>query len=227
MNGVIVSDFRFKRTTFFPGRGLRIDDSDSYARYGLKQVISAGEFSVDVEGISANPVSENPDTAKLKVIAMCDRTTDINLSKWMMTAQYRGFNGNPDHAISFKMLFGEDDDAYKLEPDKGTRETGVRFLNAANTYHWRVTWGGGIRLVVLDGGAGGVNGGGSGVGGTQVYDYGQSTIYTYNPPSHFAYLGTNNADSETESWPAAIYRNVWIADKARPATLGSAMAPLK
>jgi hypothetical protein len=145
----------------------------------------------------------------------------------MMNTQYRGFNGNPDHAISFKMLFGTDDDDHKLEPDKGTREAGVRSLSAANTYYWKATWGGGFHLTVQDGGIGGVNGSGSGNGGNTVYDYGQSTVYVYNPPSAFAYLGTNNAGSETGSWPGAIYRNVWIADKARPASLGSAITPLR
>jgi hypothetical protein len=37
----------------------------------------------------------------------------------------------------------------------------------------------------------------------------------------------NNSGSETGSWPMATYRNVWIANKARPASLGSAMVPLK
>ena len=75
VNGATIADFRFKRTTFFPGKGLRMDDSDSYVRYGLKQTITNGEFSLDVEGISDSPVSENPDTAKLKILSMCDRTT--------------------------------------------------------------------------------------------------------------------------------------------------------
>ena len=74
---------------------------------------------------------------------------------------------------------------------------------------------------------GGVNGSGSAVGGPAVYDYGQPSAFVYAPPSHFAYLGTNNAGSETGSWPSAIYRNVWIANKSRPASLGSAMTPLK
>jgi hypothetical protein len=226
-NGATISDFRFKRTTFISGRGLRVDDSDSYVRYGLKQVISNGEMSMDVEGLTAFPVSDNPDTAKLKVFSMCDRTTDINFSKWMMNIQYRGFNGNPPNAISFKMLFGTDDDDHKLEPDLGTRQAGIRILNPSNTYYWKATWGGGFHLTVLDGGNGGVNGSGSGIGGSQIYDYGLSTPFVYAPPEAFAYLGTNNAGSETGSWPSAIYRNVWIANKPRPASLGSAMTPLK
>lgn len=226
VNGVTIADFRFKRTTFVSGKGLRVDDSDSYVRYGLKRTITDGEFSLDIEGLSASPVSENPDTAKLKILSMCDRTTDINFSDYLMNVQYRGFNGNPPNAISFKMLFGQDDDAYKLEPDLGTRIAGIRSLNPASTYHWKATWGHFFHLQVYDGGVGGVNGSLSGIGGTSIYDLQQNTIQTYAPPSHYAYLGTNNAGSETGSWPLATYRNVWIADRARPATLGSAMTPL-
>lgn len=226
VNGATIGDLRFRRTTFVSGKGLRVDDSDSYLRYPLKQTITAGEFSADIEGISANPVSENSDTAKLKVFSMCDRITDINFSKWLFNIQYRGFNGNPDHAISFKMLYGQDDDAYKLEPDKATREASVRLLNASNTYHWKATWGGGIHLTVLDGGVGGVNGSGTAIGGSTIYDYGQPIGFVYNPPGAWAYLGTNNSGSETGSWPGAIYRNVWIANKARPASLGSALTSL-
>ncbi len=222
VNGATVAELRFKRTTFFPGRGLRIDDSDSYVRYGLKQTITNGEFSVDIEGLSDHPVSENPDTGKLKILSMCDRTTDINFSDWLLNVQYRGLNGNPDNAISFKALFGEDDEDHKLEPDLGTRIASVRHLNPSNTYLWKATWANFFHVDVYDGGSSI-----TGVGGSQIYDYGKSTIYTYAPPSHFAYLGTNNSGSESGSWPAAIYRNVWIANKARPVSLGTAMLPLK
>ena len=144
-----------------------------------------------------------------------------------MNVQYRGHNGNPDNAISFKILFGEDDEDHKLEPDLGTRQASVRHLNPSSSYHWKATWGHFFHVNVYDGGVGGVNGSGSGIGGSQIYDYGKTTIYTYAPPSQFAYLGVNNSGSETGSWPGVIYRNVWIANKARPASLGSALTPLK
>jgi hypothetical protein len=227
VNGATVAELLFKRTTFITGKGLRINDSDSYARYKLPQTVSSGEFSLDVEGISDFPVSENPDTTKLKILSMCDRTTDIAFSDYLMNVQYRGFDGNPPHAISFKMLLGVDDDDHKLEPDLGTRTASIRHLNASNTYHWKATWGGGIRVQVFDGGSGGVGGSGSGIGGSQVYDYGKSSPYVYAPGTHYAYLGVNNSGSEAGSWPMATYRNVWIANRSRPASLGSAMAPLK
>ncbi|MCM3880439.1 MAG: fibronectin type III domain-containing protein, partial [Vicinamibacterales bacterium] len=62
VNGATVAELRFKRTTFIAGKGLRVDDSDSYVRYRLGQTITNGEFSLDIEGISNSPVSENSDT---------------------------------------------------------------------------------------------------------------------------------------------------------------------
>jgi len=227
VNGVTIAELRFKRTAFIAGKGLRIDDSDSYARYRLKQTVTNGEFSADVEGLSANPVSENPDTGKLKIFSMLDGLGPIYSSHYLMDVQYRGLNGNPNNAISFKILFGEDDEDYKLEPDLGTRQASVRSLNPAATYHWKATWGHFFHLTVFDGGVGGVNGGGSGGGGTMIYDYGKDTGHTYDPDPQYCYLGVNDSGSESGSWPNAIYRNVWIANKARPASLGTAMMPLK
>jgi hypothetical protein len=227
VNGATVAELRFKRTTFIAGKGLRVDDSDSYVRYRLGQTITNGEFSLDIEGISNSPVSENSDTGKLKILSMHDSIFDHYQSSYLMNVQYRGFNGNPPHAISFKMLLGEDDDEHKLEPALGERQASIRALNSANTYHWKATWGGGIRVQVFDGGAGGVNNSGSGIGGNQVYDFTRNSPFLYAPTPHYAYLGVNNSGSETGSWPLATYRNVWIANKSRPTSLGSAMTPLR
>jgi hypothetical protein len=221
VNGETVAELRAKRTSFVPGRGLRIEDSDSYVRYHLLQTISNGEFSLDIEGLSDLPVSENPDTAKLKILSMCDCTFSLYQSKWLMDVQYRGLNGNPSNSIAFKMLFGEDEDDHKLEPDLATRLASVRHLNPANTYYWQATWGHFVHVLVQDGGPS--SGSSTGAGGVTVYDLGQNTIYTYNPPVHYAYLGVNDSGSETGSWPNTIYRNVWIGNKPRPTSLGSAL----
>ena len=223
VNGATVADVLFKRTAFVAGKGLRIGDSDSYAQYLLKSTITAGEFSADIEGLTDVPVSENPDTAKLKIFSMCDRVVDFYGSKWLMDIQYRGLNGNPDNAISFKMLYGVDADDHKLEPDLATRKASVRHLAPGNTYYWKATWGGGLRLTVQDGGAGAA----TGIGGATIYDYGQTTVFVYSPPTHYAFLGVSNSGSETGSFPNAIYRNVWIGDKTRPAGLGTALTPLQ
>ena len=75
-----------------------------------------------------------------------------------------------------------------------------------------------------DGGIGGVNGSGSGAGGTTIYENGQNSPFSYQPSPQFAYLGVNNNVEDTGSWPAT-YRNVWIGNKPRPTTLGSALTP--
>ena len=224
VNGQTVAEFLWKRTTFIPDKGLRINDSDSYARYRLNPPIrSGGEFSVDVEGLTDAPVSENPDTAKLKIFSMCDSLFSIYQSKWLMDTQYRGLNGNPNNAISYKVLYGVDDDAHKLEPNLGDRQAGVRHLSPGNTYHWKATFGTGFRLQIFDGGAGAA----TGIGGTGIYDFSQTTAgFMYAPDPMFAYLGVNDSGSETGSFPNAIYRNLWIGDKPRPTALGTALRPL-
>jgi hypothetical protein len=161
---------------------------------------------------------------KLKILSMDDDAGNHYTSDYLMNVQYRGFSGNPDHAISFKMLMGEDTEARKLEPDLGRRQASVHHLNPANTYYWKATWGNFINVVVQDGGAGGVNGSGTGQGGATIHDYGQTSSFGYQPSTHFANVGVNNSTEDTGSWPAT-YRNVWIGNKARPASLGSALRP--
>ncbi|HYN07564.1 MAG TPA: hypothetical protein VES67_09260 [Vicinamibacterales bacterium] len=224
VNGQTIAEARVNGSTFVDGRGLRLHDTNAYLRYRLAQPIWNGEFSLDVEGLSDNPVSASGNTGKLKIMSMDDNPGNHYTSDYLMNVQYRGFDGNPDHAISFKVLMGEDAADRKLEPDIGRRQASVRHLNPANTYYWKATWGNFIQVLVQDGGAGGVNGSGSGQGGNTIYDYGQTSSFGYTPSSHYAYVGVNNSTDDTGSWPAT-YRNVWIGNKPRPATLGSALRP--
>ena len=222
VNGETVAEARVNGTSFVAGKGLRLQDTHAHVRYRLQQTIGNGEFSLDVEGISNNPQN----VGKLKLFSMDDDTSNHYSSDFLMNVQYRGSDGNPDYAISFKMLMGEDTDARKLEPDFNERSAGVRALDAARTYHWKATWGNFIQVVVQDGGVGGVNGSGSGRGGSTTYDKREDSAFNYDGPSpHYAYLGVNNFVEDTGSWPAT-YRNVWIGNKGRPASLGSAMTPL-
>ena len=114
------------------------------------------------EGAELDPL-KIPAYVQTATAADLERTRSLDLSDYMNRVlgsvsinsaqnnplqpdvQYRGFNGNPPHAIAFKMLLGEDDEEHKLEPDLGTRTASIRLLNAANTYHWKATWGGGWR----------------------------------------------------------------------------------
>ncbi|HJZ70851.1 MAG TPA: hypothetical protein VKE51_03875 [Vicinamibacterales bacterium] len=200
-------------TTFVPGRGIRLNDGNSYVRYQLAQPINGGEFSMEVEGLRPN--GPGP---KLKVFSMSDGTGDVYRSSYLLVAQYRGVAGNPDNSIAFKALLG--DPAYKLEPDFGGRT--VIALDPSRAYFWKGTWSNFFRLQVNDG-----------IGGASLYDLrlGLTDIgfpagaATYNPTPHFAYLGANNGPfgEEDGSFPGATYRNVWIGAGPRPASLGSAL----
>ncbi len=205
-------------TTFMPAKGIRLNDGNAYVRYQLAQPLDSGEFSMEIEGLHANGPG-----AKLKVFSMMDGTGDLYRSNYLLNAQYRGVNGNPDNCIAFKALFG--DPFFKLETDAGTRTAGIRALDPAKTYFWKGTWSNEFRLLVQDG-----------INGPTVYDVGVSIAdlgtplrATYNPSPHYAYLGANNGPfgEEDGSWPGAIYRNVWIGRGPRPASLGSALLPLK
>jgi hypothetical protein len=209
----------FGSTSFVPGKGLRIESESAYLRYQLAQTIPAGEFSVEVEGLRPNGPGTS-EGSKLKVFSMMDGTGDLISSRYQLSVQYRGVNGNPDNAISFKAVWGDRD--VKLEPDFAQRAAGVRALDPARTYFWQATWTPTtFRLVVRDDSS----------TGNVIYDRAITAppgTGPYAPTPHFAYLGANSGfyNTETGSWPGAIYRNVWLSDKPRPASLGSALAGL-
>ena len=201
-------------TAFVAGKGLRIDSETSYIRYQLPQTMTTGEFSMDVEGLRPNGPGQ-----KLKIFSMMDGTGDLINSRYQLSAQYRGSNGNPDNCISFKAVWGDRD--IRLEPDLAQRSAAVMALDPSQTYYWQGSWTTtAFRLVVKSGG----------ITGNVIYDRtisapGGSGPYAPNP--HFAYLGANSAvfNTETGSWPGVTYRNVWLSNKPRPTSLGSALLP--
>ena len=197
--------------TFVEGKGIRLNNQGAYVRYQLAQPIANGEFSVEVEGLQPN----GPDH-KLKVLSMLDGTGNLYTSRYQMSAMYRGVRGNPDNCIAFKTVLGSSNRI--LEPDRSKRTASVFFLDPSRTYYWKASWGNEFRLVVAEGG----------VQGSVFYDYAQSTGgASYNPSPHYAYLGSTNASygEEPGSFPGATYRNVWIGNRPRPESLGSALVP--
>ncbi|MBM3750618.1 MAG: hypothetical protein FJW21_05480 [Acidimicrobiia bacterium] len=198
---------RSGNTTFMGQRGLRVDDSSSWVRYQLAATLTSGVISVEVEGLRPNVSQE-----KARIFSMSDATPILFNSKFLYNVQYRGIPGNPNNAISYKVLMGDSD--LKYEPDFAQRSDGVRALDPATTYHWQATWGSSFSLTIREGGP----------TGTIIYQRSQSTPGTYNPPQHFAYLGATDAGFETGSYPGAIYKNFWVGSAARPASLGSALS---
>jgi len=202
-------------TTFLPGQGIKLNDKFAYVRYLLAQPLSAGEFSLEIAGLSPNGPG-----AKLKLFEMSDTTGNTFNSPWLVTAQYRGVAGNPDNAIAYKMRLG--DPAYQLETDGNDRAQSVRALDPAHFYFFKMTWNDGLRMIIQNA---------VGVGTTYDVEY-KSTVYfdkrliAYAPNPHYAYLGGNDTREGPEdgTWPGEIVRNVFIGNKPRPASLGSALA---
>jgi len=192
-------------TTFMGARGLRIDNNTSWVRYQLQRTLTSGEISVEVEGLQPNGPG-----MKSRIFSMMDGGGNLFRSKFLFNVQYRGVRGNPDNAISYKVLMGDED--LKYEPSFSQRAAGVRMLNPSTAYLWTATWGSEFHLTVREG-----------VNGPVIYDRTQDTSGTYNPSPHTAYLGANDAAQESGSLPGAIYRNFWVGDRPRPATLGSAV----
>jgi hypothetical protein len=65
-----------------------------------------------------------------------------------------------------------------------------------------------------------------GMNGSTLYDQGVTDERVhYNPNPHNAYLGTpvGRSGDESASIPGTIYRNVWVGNRPRPASLGSAL----
>jgi hypothetical protein len=201
-------------TTFVSGEGLRINDLNSYVRYQLPQTMSTGEFSMEVKGLYANGPAE-----KMKVFSMFEGTGNLTNSRYEMSAQYRGLSGNPNNCISFKAVWG--DLNVRLEPDLARRQAAIINLNPAQWYYWQANWTpNSFRLIVRDGG----------MTGAVLYDYGQTApagTGPYAPSPHYVYLGATSGQYgiDTGSWPGAVYRNVWLSNKPRPASMGSASRP--
>jgi hypothetical protein len=203
---------RVGQTTFIPGKGIRLDNGVSHVKYLLPQTITSGEFSMDVEGLRADGPGD-----KAKVFGMQEGQDDFITNDYRVDIQYRGTAGFPPNAIQWRVIYGDADDLdVRYEPDTAKRLASVFLLNPANVYHWKFTWGSQIRLILRDGG----------INGNPLYDFGMASPRgAYRPTPHYAYLGAPVGRSGTESASigGTIYRNVWIANRPRPATLGSAL----
>ncbi len=198
--------------TFVPGKGLQFNNGVSYVKYLLPQTITSGEFSMDVEGLRANGPGD-----KAKVFGMQEGQDDFITNRYRVDIQYRGVNGVPPNSITWRVLYGSATDLnVRYEPDTNTRFNSVFALNPATTYNWKASWGSEFRVTVREGG----------LDGGVIYNVGMPTprgVYAPNP--HYAYLGAPVGRSGTEAAtiPGTIYRNVWLGNRPRPDSLGSAL----
>ena len=195
----------FGSTQFLGQDGIRLNTATSYVRYTLAQTLTSGEISVEVEGLKPNSEGE-----KSRIFSMSDGAGRLFDSDYLFNVQYRGLNGNPPNAISYKLLMG--DDSLKYEPERSVREASVTSLSPTTTYLWTARWGSTFRLIVRRTSDNKV-----------IYDRSHSTPGTYNPSPHRVFLGANDADIEFGTFAGATYRNLWVGSGPRPASLGSAL----
>lgn len=191
--------------TFVPGGGATINTNDSHIRYPLVQTITAGEFSLEAQGIQNNSPGD-----KTKIMSMYNGNGDITTSDWRVTVEKR--DGG---IIAWRFIAGEPEHA-QIDTVGGERVP-VNF-NPGATYFWKATWGGGFRLQILA----------DGVGGPTLYDFGKGLGATYAPTPHVAFLGSplGRAGANDASTPGVMYRNVFIGqNRPRPNSLGSALRP--
>lgn len=206
--------------TFVPGQGIQLNSGAGgvvgFVKYVLPQTISNGEFSMDVMGLRANGPG---DKAKVFGMQQGPDDSDFVTNLYRIDIQYRGVNGVPPNCIQFRVLYGSaTDTSVRYEPDTAKRNASVVLLNPGTKYYWRATWGSVFNLFMREGGAAGT--------GPTLYDFGVPTPKgSYNPNPHYAYLGAPPARSgpEAASIPGSIYSNVWLGNKPRPDSLGSAL----
>ena len=197
-------------TTWVPGAGLMLNDANAYLRYELPQVVSSGEFSMEVMGLHPNASGSKP-----RIFQLLDSTGKPSSSAYMINAQYRGSPGNPDNCVAFKAVLGSS--SVYVEPDLAKRSQSVILMDPGRWYFWQGIWTGtSFRLVVKDGG----------VNGSVIYDYQMSAPKgNFSPPRLYAYVGSNNNAyvAGDGTYPGMTVRNVWLGNTPRPASLGSAL----
>ena len=199
-------------TTFLPGRGIQLNNGTEPRP--LPAAADDHERRV-LDGRRGAP-RQRPGR-QIKVFGMQEGQSDFITNRYRVDIQYRGTNGAPPNAITFRAIYGDADDLdVRYEPDTAKRFASVFLLNPSTTYHWKATWGSEFRVVVLEGG----------VAGTPLYNHGVASpdgVYAPNP--FYAYLGApvGRSGNEAASIAGTIYRNVWLSNRPRPASLGSAL----
>jgi hypothetical protein len=192
--------------TLTPGRGATINTNESHIRYQLVQTVTAGELSMEVEGIQNNSPGD-----KTKIMAMYDGNGDITTSDYRATIEKR--DGG---VVAWRFIAGEAESDAQIET-VGQERVAINF-NPGQTYLWKTSWGNHFfRLEVFNGST----------TADRIYEFGKPYEGTYDPTPHVAYVGSpiGRAGADDASVVGATWRNVYLgsAGRPRPSSLGTAL----
>lgn len=192
---------RMGPTSFVPDKGIRLDTLDGRVMYQLPQTLSEGEFSLRATGLDNASSGETT-----KLFSMQQGSSDITTNPYRATVEKRA-NGT----VSFRLIAGNDDN--RADADRRI----VQFSPSA-TYFWKFTWGNGTARLVITA---------DDERGPVLFDNAKGYGGTYRPNPHIAHLGAppGRAGSVDASVPGAIIKDVWISNRPRPTSLGSALRP--
>lgn len=190
-------------STSFTSEGLRFNGHDSRISYLLEPNLQAGEISVMVKGIDEG----NPGD-KTKIFSMQEGNgNDITDNDYRMTVEKRGRDYVTPGATTWRIITGEADDHDRIID--GDR-VGVAYSDES-WYFWKFTWGNGrAALEVRE----------NGPSGPVIYFSSRGMgDFPYRPTPHYVHLGApvGRAGPIDASIPGAIYKNLWVSSRPRPA----------
>lgn len=193
--------------TLTPGRGATINSNESHIRYHLLQTVTAGEFSMEVDGIQNFTPGD-----KTKIMSMYDGNGDITTSDYRMTVEKRDAG-----IIAWRFIAGQADNHHSQIETIGAERTSLNF-NPGQTYLWRSTWGNGFFRVEIFNGS---------TTADRIYEFGKGYSGTYDPTPHVAYVGSpiGRGGPSDASVVGATWRSVYLGSigRPRPTSLGTAL----
>ena len=181
-------------TTFIPGKGLQLNNGQSYVKYLLPQTITTASSRWMSKAFAATRPGD-----KAKVMGMQEGQDDFITNRYRVDIQYRGTTGSPPNAITFRALYGSGEDlSVRFEPSTATRFASVFLLNPTTTYHWKTTWGPEFRVVVREGG----------ITGNTIYNVGMGTKGTYAPNPQYQRTSGRRSDEVAPNRPRLPARSI-------------------
>lgn len=194
---------------FIDGVGAQLQTPDSRITYNLPETISDGEYSMEVTGFDEGSTGD-----KSKIMSMQEGGGDITTNDYRYTVEYRGANyGGTPGTVAWRVITGDSSE------EAGCISDGVRVqvpTTDSETYFWKTTWGSGVANLEIRLGN---------QSGAQLFAQSIGlNCRPYRPVPHVAHVGAppGRGSILDATLSGMIARNVWLGNKPRPVSLGSA-----